>query len=626
MTVSIRSRLLLLVLSVLVPGVAAALWVVTQTYHAERQALDRHLRDTTRALATVIDLAAAQRPAELQQLIARQGLPPDWVLQVIAPGGEVVELHPRALASAAPRLTPELRQQLAPGRELAFETTASDGRVMSAYLNSTPHGWTLVSALPYPTLISGMPPAVLKVVIGSLLLLGFAVSGVLWVARRITTQVHALRHAAARMQAGEPMAVSTTGIAECDEVAAALTQAADRLRRSRGELEGAVATAVTRTREAEQRTARSQHIEALGRLTGGVAHDFNNLLGVISNSAHLMQRQSSATELQAPLAATLRAVAVGSRLTQQLLRFAAQQPVCAKPVDLAGALHELRDLMRTVMGARTEVTVAVAPGTPRVTVDAKELELALTNLTLNARDAMPLGGHLRLEARRAHDDEVPDLPDGDYVLITVSDDGLGIDDEVAGRVFEPFFTTKEVGQGTGLSLAQVMGFCVQAGGTARLTSTEGLGTTVSLLLPASNEPTTSTAPATLDGQLPSIDGTRLLLVEDNDDLADVTAALLGRLGCKVQRATDSQGALRLIADEPAFDVVLSDIRMPGGMDGLSLARVLRDYCPDLPVVLISGYAAQSLAGEDFVLLEKPCSATALVVALRDAIDGVAAHR
>ena len=628
MPVSIRSRLLLLVLSVLLPGAAAALWIISQTYQAERQAQDRHLSDVTRALAMEIDLAATQQPAELQQLLARQGLPPDWVVQVIAPGGEVVAAHPPGLADAALRLTPELRQQRAPGRELTFEATAADGLAMSAYLNTTARGWTLVSAQPDPTLIAAMSPAVQKVAAGSLLLLGIAIFGALWAARRIIEPVHALKHAASRMQRGETMTGGTTGIVECDEVAATLATAADALRHSRSELERQVAEAVKHTREAEQRISRSQHIEALGRLTGGVAHDFNNLLGVISNSAHLMQRQNSAIELQQPLAATLRAVAVGSRLTQQLLRFAAQQPICAQPVELAQMLPWLRELMQTVLGARIEVTVAVAPNTPRVTIDSNELELALTNLTLNARDAMPLGGHLSLQARRAHEDEVPDLPDGDYVLITLSDDGLGIDDDVAGQVFEPFFTTKEVGQGTGLSLAQVMGFCKQAGGTARLTSTEGLGTTVSLLLPARDEISIPAAPAPQipDSQMPSIDGARLLLVEDNDDLAAVTAALLGRLGCEVRRAADSQGALRLIANEPAFDVVLSDIRMPGGMDGLSLARVLRDHCPDLPVVLISGYAAQTLDGEDFVVLLKPCPPTALIAALHDAIEGPAAHR
>ena len=475
----------------------------------------------------------------------------------------------------------------------------------------------------------GLSPAVLKVAVGSLLLLGLAVFGAWWVARRITAPMLTLTPAAADTQPGERVGTGSVGpsvgISEDEEVAALATHAAIRFRSPYSALEFKTVADTARVEEPGQRVSRSQHIEALGRLTGGVAHDFNNLLGVISNSAHLMQRDASA-ELQAPLAATLRAVAIGSRLTQQLLRFARQQPVHVQPVELAHTLPALLPLIQAVLGARTEVRIAVAPATPRVMVDANEFELALTNLTLNARDAMPLGGHLRLQARRAHDDEVPDLPDGEYVLITLSDDGLGIDDDAAWHAFEPFFTTKQVGQGTGLSLAQVMGFCVQAGGTARLTSTKGLGTTVSLLLPAHHETAVRLAPATLHSPTHSIEGIRLLLVEDNDDLAEVTEELLTRLGCKVRRAIDSQVALRMIADEAAFDVVLSDIRMPGSMDGLGLARVLRDYCPDLPVVLLSGYAAQTLPHEDFVLLTKPCPPHELVAALHDAIEGVAAHR
>jgi signal transduction histidine kinase len=622
MTVSIRSRLLLLALSVLVPGGAAALWAISQTYHAERQTADRQLRDTTRALATVIDREALQRPAELQQLIAGEGLPPDWVVQVIAPGGEVVAVQPPGLTNATPSLASSLQSRPTPGRELAVEATSTRGQSMNVYLRTTPHGWTLLSAAPAITLITPMPHAVQKVMAGSLLLLGIAVFGALWVARRINSPVNALNQAVLRPRDDASHALTATGHVERHEVAGAVTAAADNLRQSRSELERHVANAVGQARDAERQRSRSQRIEALGRLTGGVAHDFNNLLGIISNSAHLIQRHTNAVDLQAPLAATFRAVAVGSRLTQQLLRFAGQHQVNAQAVDLSRALPDLQDLIQTVLGARTEVTVAVAPDTPCVTIDSNELELALTNLTLNARDAMPFGGHLRLQARRAHEDEVPDLPDGDYVLITISDDGMGIDDDVAGRVFEPFFTTKVVGEGAGLSLAQVMGFCVQAGGTARLTSTEGLGTTVSLLLPARHADT-PIAPSVPDSTLPSIDGARLLLVEDNDDLAEVTAALLGRLGCEVQRAVDSQDALRLIADEPAFDVVLSDIKMPGAMDGLGLARVLRNDRPNLPVVLLSGYTAQTLADENFIVLAKPCPPTMLIAALHDAIEGIA---
>lgn len=634
MTAPLRSRLLLLVFSVLAPGVAAAVWVISQTYQAERESLSRQLRDTTVALATVIDRAAVQRPAELQQLIAQEHLPPDWVVQVIAPGGEIVAAQPPGPAATLSHLPSEFQQRPAPGRELALEIASTQGRAMNVHLSTTARGWTLLGAAPTPTLTGAMPVAVKKVVVGSLALLGLALAGVLWAARGIADAAREPKQLALRATSGEAIKAGSSGSTESDDSATALTTAADTLRQSRSELERHVADAVQKTRDAERQASRSQRIEALGRLTGGVAHDFNNLLGIISNSAHLIERQTSGVDVQAALAATLRAVAVGSRLTQQLLRFAGQHQVNAHAVDLSRALPDLRDLMQTVLGARTEVAVAVAPGTACVTIDTNELELALTNLALNARAAMPLGGRLRVEARRAHGDEVPDLPDGDYVLITVSDNGLGIDDDAAGRVFEPFFTTKAVGQGTGLSLAQVLGFCVQAGGTARLTSTEGLGTTVSLLLPArpadtaispvASAPSVSSVPSA--ALAPSIDGSRVLLVEDNDDLAAMTKALLIGWGCEVERAAASEAALRLIADEPAFDVVLSDIRMPGGMDGLGLARVLRDYCPDLPVVLLSGYAALTLDDEDFIVLTKPCPPTALITALHGAIEGVAAHR
>lgn len=380
-------------------------------------------------------------------------------------------------------------------------------------------------------------------------------------------------------------------------------------------------------RRAEQLISRSQHIEALGRLTGGVAHDFNNLLGVISNSAHLIRMHSSDPALHAPVSAALRAVEAGTRLTQHLLRLAGRAPqTCPQVLDLDRFLPGMEPLLKTVLGPRIEVSVWVAPESPSVEVDASELELALTNLALNARDAMRTGGHLRLQARLAVEDEVPDLPAGRYLLLTISDDGVGLPDDLAERVFEPFFTTKAMGQGTGLSLAQVMGFCVQAGGTARLTTTEGLGTTVSLLLPAAAIAPALVAPpepAVAWPELPSIADARVLLVEDNLDLAEVTVSLLSSLGCRVQHARGPQEALRWIVTGSEFDVVLSDVMMGGGMSGVDLARELRRRRPALPVLLISGYTNSWSSTDDFVLLRKPCEPEQLVNALHDAIDGAA---
>jgi signal transduction histidine kinase len=209
-------------------------------------------------------------------------------------------------------------------------------------------------------------------------------------------------------------------------------------------------------------------VEALGRLAGGVVHDFNNLLGVVSNSAHLIQRQASGPELQAPVAATLRAVEAGSRLTQHLMRFAGRQPSPPPAVDLASTLAEANEFLQAIAGRRIELSVAVAPATRHVMVDESGLELALTTLTLNARDAMPSGGRLRLHACNAVADDTSGLPDGDYVLITVGDEGRGDGDASPAT----------------LNLRQVLSFCVRSGGTSRRASTPGLGTTVSMLLPA----------------------------------------------------------------------------------------------------------------------------------------------
>jgi len=296
--------------------------------------------------------------------------------------------------------------------------------------------------------------AVLKLAAGALLLLGLA--GAVWAARRL---------------------------------GAALAETAASVQRERAELERQTTEATRRTRAAEQRLAHSQRLEALGRLTGGVAHDFNNLLGIISNSTYVMQRQAESAGLQLPVAAMLRAVESGSRLTQHLQRIAGHRAAGPQPLELNRHLAELRELLASVLGHRIALEVAVVAGTQAVFVDPGELDLALLNLALNARDAMAGGGHVWLQARdanaNANDDDTTGLQTGPYVVISFADDGSGIEADLAERVFEPFVTTKAVGQGTGLGLSQVRSFCEQVGGAARLGSTPGLGTTVSLVLPAS---------------------------------------------------------------------------------------------------------------------------------------------
>jgi two-component system NtrC family sensor kinase len=363
---------------------------------------------------------------------------------------------------------------------------------------------------------------------------------------------------------------------------------------------------------AEEALRQAQKLEALGQITGGVAHDFNNLLMVIGNNAHLARRLLPGAEASPQLAAIHRAIASGSKLTRQLLSFAGRQPLQPTVIELAQALPELLELVRTAVGSAIVVTASVQPDAGAVEVDRAELELALINLALNARDAMPAGGQLGITAGRARPDESPQRGDAACVALAVSDTGEGIAPEVAARVFEPFFTTKGPGRGTGLGLAQVYGFATQAGGSVRLDSAPGKGTTVTIYLPVSGRAPSATPSAAVSA-LPALAG-RVLLVEDNAEIARATAPLIEALGCETVLVASGDEALDLIArDARGFDAVLSDVVMPGATNGLALAQALRRLRPRLPVVLMTGYAAEvdSARSEGFEVLPKPCGPEAI---------------
>ncbi|MBW8846738.1 MAG: response regulator [Burkholderiales bacterium] len=741
MPVTIRSRLLLLVLAVLLPGMLGVGWLISSTYEAERDAHQRTLRDTSRALSMLIDgelsrratiahvlsqspvldgsdlqnpeqrqgfeelarramqgmdgwvelrapgrvllstrlpegasaetagpalsavaqmqplgpvatgtagepqdlhaawvepvlrngqllynLVVTVRPSELQRIVEAQAPHSGWIGTVMDSAGHVVARQPGGAAYIGRERRPDLRAAMAGAREGAFESMSLDGVPTAGYFSTSPLGWSFVAAMPRQEFTGRLPQAVQRIAIGALALLALSMAGAVWVSRRIERPIRALKSAAEDLQAGRPVQAAPTGMVECDEVAAALASAGRTQAGARAELEQSVAQAVERTRMVEQRGAQSQRVEALGRLTGGVAHEFNNLLGIISNSMHLMRRHAAAADLQAPLNATQRSVDRGSQLTQHLLRFAGRRTTMREQtVQLGRYLPEVQELMRSVLGRRIEIHVQVAPNVWPVRVDASELDLALVNLALNAHDAMPNGGELRLRACNASAEDKEGLPPGDYVLLTVGDDGVGMAPAQVEHAFEPFFTTKSVGEGSGLGLSQVHGFATQAGGTARLASTPGLGTTVSLLLPvaggADERPAQSAGEAT---QL-SIAGSTVMLVEDDEALGDVTAALLMAHGAKVLRAGQVDTALRLLDAGITPDVVLSDVVMPGRLDGVALARRLREQRPGLPIVLITGFSnTASLAEDEFVVLRKPCAPAEMLAMLQTAMAGARA--
>lgn len=573
----------------------------------------------------LMNLSLTLLPQELQQIIDAQKMPADWTATIMDASGTVVARHPGGTAYAGRRATQDLQQRMAERRESVFESVTLDGSPVVGFYSTSPQGWTFLTAIPRQTVLGGRAQALRPIVLGSLLLILGGFGGALWISRRISRPIHQLTDIANKLRAGEPVQAGATGMAECDEVALALEDASAAIRQGRGELERRVNEAIIRTREAEQRSSRTQRTAALGRLTGGVAHDFNNLLGVISNSAHLIQRSPHAESLAMPVGAIMRSVEVGSRLTQHLLRVSGRQPVRPQVLDMPTALGEMKELLATVLGKRMQLQLVVAPDTRTIHVDAAELELAMINIALNARDATNGMGEILLEARNAEPYERQDVGPGDYVVITFTDKGAGIPEEVQARVFEPFFTTKEVGKGTGLGLSQVLGFCVQAGGTARIASTPGYGTTVTLLLPASTSAPAARPDVVTDPG--ALAGASVLLVEDNEELNRVTASLLRSLSCQVTTAANAEEALKQFGSGAAFDVVLSDVVMPGGMDGQALVRELRRRRPGLPVVLISGYSEALTAESSFPVLRKPASPAQLLDALARAMGKTAtAHR
>jgi PAS domain S-box-containing protein len=350
----------------------------------------------------------------------------------------------------------------------------------------------------------------------------------------------------------------------------------------------------------QKQLAESQKFDALGQLTGGVAHDFNNLLMIISGSLHMLKRGADdPVKLQRAVSAIETATKRGAALTNQLLTFARRQSVNPQAIDFAERIAAIREVLDAGVGSSVRLAFEIGRDVWPLKTDASELETALLNLVINARDAMPDGGTVTIGARNVALDEAPLA--GDFVAIDVSDTGLGIPSDVLDKIFEPFFTTKPIGKGTGLGLSQVHGFAHQAGGTVKVTSELGKGTTFTILLPRGNE-----VPSQEMTGEPAFQGSgTVLLVEDNPDVALVSVGLLEQLGYQVRRVADAEAALREI-ESNGVDFVFSDIVMPGKMDGLTLAHHLRQIRPGLPILLATGYSevAAGVRG-DFPILRKP---------------------
>jgi signal transduction histidine kinase/CheY-like chemotaxis protein len=373
----------------------------------------------------------------------------------------------------------------------------------------------------------------------------------------------------------------------------------------------------------EETLRQAQKIEAIGQLTGGVAHDFNNLLMVISGGLDMLERKDDPTRRRRLIDGMRQAAQRGTGLTRQLLAFARRQALRPEPVDLARQIGGMQELLDRSLRGDVHVRLEFPEDLWVTEVDPGELELVVLNLAVNARDAMPTGGTIVIRGENLAGWRDGTL-EGDFVRLSVIDTGTGMSPEVRAHAFEPFFTTKEVGKGSGLGLAQAYGFAQQSGGGARIESEPGRGTTVMLMLPRSAKAApadqhhlinlnTHRAPASGKGCV--------LLVEDDEEVAALVAGMLEHLGYDVTQAGSAAAALGALANGRDIDFVLSDIMMPGGMNGLELAREIRARRRGMPVLLTSGYAEAARNGaeaEGIRVLPKPYRIDELAAAIESA--------
>jgi signal transduction histidine kinase len=391
------------------------------------------------------------------------------------------------------------------------------------------------------------------------------------------------------------------------------------------------ATDLTKQHEAEERLRQSQKMDAIGHLTGGVAHDFNNVLTVITGTIEILQDGLADKPQLAAIAQLIDDAAMrGASITSQLLTFARRQPLEPREIEINGLVMETTKLLTPMLGEHVEIETVLAPEAWGVLADPSQLSAAIVNLAVNARDAMRGGGKLTIETANVTFDEASasadsEIKPGQFVMIAVGDTGHGIPADIRDRVFEPFFTTKGVGRGTGLGLSMVYGFAMQTGGAVRIDSEEGRGTSVKLYLPrAEGEAAVHADEPSSIMAAPLGQHETILVVEDDALVRGYVIAQLGGLGYRTLVASDGAAALALVDQGAEFELLFTDVIMPGGMNGRQLAEAVVARRPGMKVLYTSGYADDAIVHEGHLdpglaLLRKPYRKADLAQKIREVL-------
>jgi signal transduction histidine kinase len=382
----------------------------------------------------------------------------------------------------------------------------------------------------------------------------------------------------------------------------------------------------------EEQLHQAQKLEAIGQLAGGVAHDFNNLLAVIQGNLELMQELAPSPELLEMISDALRAASRGTSLTQQLLSYSRRQPLMPQILEIPTLVTELSSLLRRLLGETIDIQTHIPDRIWKIRADQNQLENALINLAVNARDAMPDGGVLRIEgANREITGPQPelsgDIAQGRYASVMMTDTGIGMPQDVMRRALEPFFTTKPQGKGTGLGLSQVFGFVRQSHGAMQIKSVPGAGTEVEMLFPAVDGPTSELKPRASVMDLPvAVAGECILLVEDDEMVRSLVGRILASLGYDTIEAEEGHEACRILDGTGRIDLMITDLVLPKGMNGAVLAREAKARRPGCKILFMSGYAADTVQqaddmSNDFDLIQKPFSKMELANKIQAILHG-----
>lgn len=544
--------------------------------------------------------------SHLQSVFKDQQMPSKWTSAILDRNGVVIARSHEPEKYVGMYVGENRFKKLVINREGFHESVSLAGvPVMTFFSRVSKSGWTFVIAVPKNELQRSAINAAAYASGISLLLLGLAIVGALAVARKTAKPIEALRLSAKRLGQGEIVPAELSGILEVDAVSDEMARASNKISRVKAELEQRVATAVAAAERSQQALIQGQKLEALGRLTGGIAHDFNNVLQTLSTGLQLAHLSSTDPRTKSSLETCQRALKRAAELTGQLLAFGRVQDARLETVDLAQQITDVTPLLEGALRSdiifRFETDDHLWP----VTMDPLQFELALLNLAINARDAMPHGGHLRLQVRNETvTQEISELKAGDYVRISLIDSGHGMSEEVRIKALDPFFTTKSVGKGSGMGLPQAYGFAKQSGGTLLLQGGLGEGTTAILYLPKARDVPQPRGVQTAVAHQAASSGV-ILFVEDDPLVREVVGPALRASGFQVAVAKSGDEAVTRLDAGERFDLVFSDIVMPGTVNGIDLAEIIRTRFPQTRIVLATGYSERRVSLPGVRTLPKP---------------------